>query len=82
MKGKSWRILKDLVMIFVASLIYGAGISLFLDPNNLAPAGVSSGFICLRRVVFPQPDSPQITRYSPLSMEKLISSNALVLASG
>ena len=33
MKGKSWRILKDLVMIFVASLIYGAGISLFLDDS-------------------------------------------------
>lgn len=50
MKGKSWRILKDLVMIFVASLIYGAGISLFLDPNNLAPGGVSGVAVILNRL--------------------------------
>lgn len=32
---------KNILMITVASLIYAAGISLFLDPNNLAPGGVT-----------------------------------------
>lgn len=32
---------KNILMITTASLIYAAGISLFLDPNNLAPGGVT-----------------------------------------
>lgn len=35
----------DYVMITAASVIYAAGISLFLDPNNLAPGGLSG--ICI-----------------------------------
>ena len=50
MKGKIGRVIRDLVMIFVASLIFGAGISLFLDPNNLAPGGVTGISVILNRL--------------------------------
>lgn len=39
------------VLITLASLVYAVGISLFLDPNNLAPGGVSGIAIILNRVV-------------------------------
>ncbi len=39
------------VLITIASFVYAVGISLFLDPNNLAPGGVSGIAIILNRVV-------------------------------
>ena len=50
MDRKIGRAIRDLVMIFVASLIFGAGISLFLDPNNLAPGGVTGISVILNRL--------------------------------
>lgn len=35
------RRIYDYVMITAAACIYGVSISLFLDPNNLAPGGVT-----------------------------------------
>ncbi|MDE6961720.1 MAG: YitT family protein, partial [Lachnospiraceae bacterium] len=50
MKKTGIRMTRDLVMIFVASWIYAAGISLFLDPNNLAPGGVTGIAVILNRL--------------------------------
>lgn len=40
----------DYVMITVASVIYAVGVSLFLDPNSLAPGGVTGIAIILNRI--------------------------------
>lgn len=37
-------------MIAIAAGIYGAGISLFLDPNNLAPGGITGVAVILNRL--------------------------------
>lgn len=50
MKKNGIRILWDLIRIAAAALIYGAGISLFLDPNNLAPGGVTGIAVILNRL--------------------------------
>lgn len=39
------------IMIVVASAIYAVGISLFLDPNNLAPGGVTGIAVILNRLL-------------------------------
>lgn len=44
------RILRDYIVITVAAIIQSAAISLFLDPNNLAPGGVTGVAIILSRV--------------------------------
>ena len=46
-KGKSilWKVL----VITVASLVYGIAVSLFLDPNDLAPGGVTGIAILVNR---------------------------------
>ena len=44
------RRLWDYVVITVASFIYAAGVSLFLDPNSLAPGGVTGISIILNRI--------------------------------
>lgn len=41
---------KDYIVITVACVIYAAAISLFLDPNSLAPGGVTGISIILNRV--------------------------------
>lgn len=41
---------KNLCLIVIASIIYAAGISLFLDPNNLAPGGITGLAVVLNRV--------------------------------
>lgn len=51
MKKSILHELKNLVIIAVASVIYGAGISLFLDPNQLAPGGVTGIAVILNRLV-------------------------------
>ena len=54
MKGRMNKtgvcVIKDLVVIAVAAMIYAAGISLFLDPNNLAPGGVTGISVILNRL--------------------------------
>lgn len=40
----------QLLMIIAASAVYAAGISLFLDPNNLAPGGVTGISVILNRL--------------------------------
>ena len=42
---------KNLILIAVAALIYAMGISLFLDPNQLAPGGVTGIAVILNRLV-------------------------------
>lgn len=41
----------DYVLIAFAAVIYGVAISMFLDPNNLAPGGVSGIAIIVNRVI-------------------------------
>jgi uncharacterized membrane-anchored protein YitT (DUF2179 family) len=43
--------IKKYVLITVGSFIYSAAISLFLDPNNLAPGGVSGVAILISRFI-------------------------------
>ena len=43
--------IKNLILIAVAALIYAVGISLFLDPNQLAPGGVTGIAVILNRLV-------------------------------
>lgn len=45
------RIVEYLV-ITIASILYGIGISNFLDPNNLAPGGVTGLAIILNRIIW------------------------------
>lgn len=48
---KTWgRIVRDLIIIAFSSVIYAAGISLFLDPNNLAPGGMTGISVILNRL--------------------------------
>lgn len=49
-RKKAFKMVWDYVIITVFSLTYAAGISLFLDPNNLAPGGVSGISIMLSRI--------------------------------
>ena len=44
------RKIQDYSMITVSSVIYAVGISLFLDPNNLAPGGVTGIAIIINRL--------------------------------
>ncbi len=48
---KCGKAVKKYCMITLASLIFGIGISLFIDPNNLAPGGVSGLSIILSRLI-------------------------------
>ena len=43
--------LKNLLLIAAAALIYAAGISLFLDPNRLAPGGITGIAVILNRLI-------------------------------
>lgn len=42
--------IKNLCLIVVAAMIYAAGISLFLDPNNLAPGGMTGLSVVINRI--------------------------------
>lgn len=51
MDGKQIRRkIQNYLMITLASLAYAAGISLFLDPNDLAPGGITGIAILIRRL--------------------------------
>ncbi|MBR5247628.1 MAG: YitT family protein, partial [Lachnospiraceae bacterium] len=45
------RQIRDYAVITVSCLIYAIGISLFLDPNSLAPGGVTGVSIILNRLI-------------------------------
>ncbi len=45
------KILLEYVVITIGSIIYSSGIALFLDPNNLAPGGVSGISIILSNYI-------------------------------
>lgn len=45
------EIILDYVIITLASVLYGIGVSMFVDPNNLAPGGVTGISIILSRVI-------------------------------
>ncbi len=49
-RKKAFKMIWNYVVITVFSLTYAVGISLFLDPNNLAPGGVSGVSIMLSRI--------------------------------
>ena len=51
MKKKLVHEIKNLLLITVATLIYAIGISLFLDPNRLAPGGVAGIAVIVNRLV-------------------------------
>lgn len=42
--------IKDYIVITISAIIYAAGVSLFLDPNSLAPGGVTGIAIILNRI--------------------------------
>ena len=43
--------IKDYIVITIASVFYGVAISQFLDPNNIAPGGVSGLSMILNRII-------------------------------
>ncbi len=45
------QIVLDYLIITLSSIIYAAGVSLFIDPNNMAPGGVTGIAIILSRIV-------------------------------
>lgn len=49
-KKTTLRRVKDYIVITIASFIYAAAVSLFLDPNSLAPGGVTGISIILNRI--------------------------------
>jgi uncharacterized membrane-anchored protein YitT (DUF2179 family) len=49
--GRVLKGIKKYVLITVGAFIYSAAISLFLDPNNLAPGGVSGVAILISRFI-------------------------------
>ena len=51
MKKSLLHEIKNLIIIAGAALVYAAGISLFLDPNQLAPGGVTGIAVILNRLV-------------------------------
>ena len=51
MQSKLLSELKNLLFIAIGSLIYAVGISSFLDPNQLAPGGITGIVVILNRLV-------------------------------
>ncbi|MDO5411083.1 MAG: YitT family protein [Lachnospiraceae bacterium] len=45
------KTIKQLLTIVAAAVVYAAGISLFLDPNNLAPGGVTGISVIFNRLI-------------------------------
>ena len=50
-RNKVVRFIYKYLMITFASLLYAVAISLFLDPNNLAPGGISGIAIILKGII-------------------------------
>ena len=45
------RKIRNYLIITISAIIYAVGVSLFLDPNNLAPGGVTGISIILNRII-------------------------------
>lgn len=50
-KKSKTEFLKKYIIITAAAFIYAAGVSLFIDPNNMAPGGVTGISIVLNRII-------------------------------
>ncbi len=48
---KKFMMFKKAIVIIIASLFYAIGVSLFLDPNDLAPGGITGISILLNRLI-------------------------------
>lgn len=44
------KIIKDILLVTAGTLLFGMGVGLFLDPNNLAPGGATGIAIILNRI--------------------------------
>ena len=51
MKKKKRHEVRNIMMIIIAALIYSIGISCFLDPNKLAPGGITGIAVILNRLL-------------------------------
>lgn len=51
MKKRIKREIRNYIVITLAAVVYAAGVSLFLDPNDLAPGGVTGIAILLSRLI-------------------------------
>ncbi len=51
LQNKGVHTAKKYMVITIACLIYGAGISLFIDPNNMAPGGFTGLAVILSRIL-------------------------------
>lgn len=49
--NKVFRIISKVIKVVLATCLYSAGVALFLDPNNLAPGGVTGVSILLNRLI-------------------------------
>lgn len=52
MKNKSRFSIKKYIIITLACVLYGVGISMFVDPNNLAPGGFTGLSVMINRLIF------------------------------
>ena len=50
-KTKTARVLRNLLLLTVGSLIYSVGVACFIDPNNFAPGGVTGLSILLNHLL-------------------------------
>ncbi len=50
-KKKGIRIVIKIIKVILATCLYSAGVALFLDPNNLAPGGVTGVSVLLNRLI-------------------------------
>ena len=50
-KNKIFKIIYKIFKVILATALYSAGVALFLDPNNLAPGGVTGVSILLNRLI-------------------------------
>lgn len=48
---KTWKIISRYLLLIMASLIYALGVSLFFNPNDIAPGGVTGIAILLNRFI-------------------------------
>lgn len=52
MKNKSRFSIKKYIIITLACVLYGVGISMFVDPNDLAPGGFTGLSVMINRLIF------------------------------
>lgn len=51
MQNDILKSVRDYILILVASVFYGMGVSLFLDPNNISPGGITGIAMILSRII-------------------------------